>query len=106
MAQKLARSGSGPLFQQYVHYPGLDYFVAKFQDELSDSVCAFKAAQLFVPWKVREMMPTCSAVDMLKSFPFLNNAAVLQNLNSELSSYVALLMYVLTSTFFCGGRIT
>ena len=67
----------------------MDYFVAKFQDDLSDSVCAFKAAQLFVPWKVREMMPTCSAVDMLKSFPFLNNAAVLQNLKSELSSYVA-----------------
>ena len=52
--------------------PRLDYFLAKFEDELTDSVEVFKAAQLFVPSKVAEIKLTCDTVDMLKILPFLN----------------------------------
>ena len=42
----------------------LDYFISKFQNELSDCVKAFKAAELFVPSKVAEMTPTTAEVDL------------------------------------------
>ena len=51
--------GSAAMLQQMIAYgksrvqPGLDYFIWVFQQELSGSVCAFKAAQIFFPSKVR-----------------------------------------------------
>ena len=87
--------GSATALQQWVQYgklclkPGLDYFLSKFQHELSGSVAAFKSAQLFIPSKIVEMSPTAAEVDSLKSFPFLNNAVLLQNLKAELGVYLA-----------------
>lgn len=69
--------------------PGLDYFTAKFGNDLSESVSSFKAAQLFLPWKVTETQPTAATVDELKVFPFLNHPDVITNLKSELSVYLA-----------------
>ena len=53
--------------------PGLDYFLTKFTQDLSDSVAAFKAARLFVPQKVVEMQSKANAIDYLAVFPFLND---------------------------------
>ena len=87
--------GPVPCFQQFLHYgkscvkPGLDYFTSKFQNDLSESVAAFKAAQLFIPSKVDEMQPTSTEVDSLNSFPFVDDE-IIQNLKTEMSSYVAM----------------
>ena len=69
--------------------PGLGYFTTKFGNDLSESVSVFKAAQLFLPWKVTETQPTAASVDELKVFPFLNDPNILTNLKSELSVYLA-----------------
>ena len=53
--------------------PGLQYFQAKFSNELSASLSAFKAARLFVPAKLKEMKPDITTVNSLMTFPFLNN---------------------------------
>ena len=48
------KKGPSVCVQQYIHYrklsvkPGLDYFTTKFGKYLSESVAAFKAAQLFL----------------------------------------------------------
>ena len=91
-----AVSGASPtLLQQLVTYgrscvkPGLDYFLAKFLHDLSNSVSAFKSAQLLIPSKVVEMRPTAVEVGSLKAFSFLNNPMLLQNLKAELGAYLA-----------------
>ena len=95
MAEKLVGGGSAARVQQYIHYgkscvkPGLDYFVSKFGNDLSESVLAFKAAEFFLPWKVIEMQLTAASVDDLKVYPFLNEQTILGNLKCELSVYVA-----------------
>ena len=49
------------LYNKFVQYgkarvqPGLLYFKSKFSNELSSSLAAFKAAHLFVPFKIQEM---------------------------------------------------
>ena len=78
-------------FEQYGRLcvqPGLDYYVTKFTQDLSDSVAAFKAARLFVPQKVTEMQPNANAIDGLAVFPFLNNPTILSNLKLELPEYL------------------
>ena len=87
--------GSPSAVQQWVQYgkscvkPGLDYFLSKFNHDLSSSVSAFKAAKLFVPSKIVEMKPTAAEVDSLKAFPFLDCAVLLRNLKAELGIYLA-----------------
>ena len=78
-------------FEQYGRLcvqPGLDYFLTKFTQDLSDSVAAFKAARLFVPQKVAEMQPKANAVDDLAVFPFFNDRALLSQLKVELPEYL------------------
>lgn len=78
-------------FEQYGRLcvkPGLDYFVTKFTQDLSDSVAAFKAARLFVPQKVTEMQPDANAIDGLAVFPFVNNPTILSQLKAELPEYL------------------
>ena len=77
---------------------GLDYFTTKFGNDLSESVSAFKAAQLSLPWKVTETLPTAASVDELKAFPFLDDPTILTNLKSELSVYLATAAGVTPST--------
>ena len=80
--------GPSSRVQQYIHYgklcvtPGLDYFTTKFGNDLSESVNAFKVAQLFLPWKVTETQPTAASVNELKVFPFLKDPNILTNLKS------------------------
>ena len=64
---------------------GLDYFISKFQNELSDCVKAFKAARFS---KRAEMQPTATEVDSLKIFPFFTNTT-LHNFKTELCVYMA-----------------
>ena len=90
--------------QQFIHYgklcgtPGLDYFTTKFGNALSESVSAFKAAQLFLPWKVTETLPNAASVYELKAFPFLDDPTILTNLKSKLSVYLATAAGVTPST--------
>ena len=53
--------------------------------QLNGSVRVFKAAQVFIPSKVAEEKTTSATVDLLKSFPFLNNVIILDALKAELS---------------------
>ena len=104
VSEKLLGGGSTARVQQYIHYgktyvkPGLEYLATKFENEMSESVSAFKAAQLFIPWKVAEMQPTAYSVDVLKSFPFLKALPVLGNLKSELNLYLSKAFAVSSST--------
>ena len=78
-------------FEQYGRLcvkPGLDYFLTKFNCDLSDSVAAFKAARLFVPQKVTKMRPTANSIDDLAVFTFFNDPALLSQLKSELPEYL------------------
>ena len=56
---------------------------------MSESVSAFKAAQLFLPWKVTETQATAASVEEVKVYPFLNEQSILANFTSELSVYLA-----------------
>ena len=88
LSQLKARSQQ---FEQYGRLsvePGLDYFLTKFTQDLSDSVAAFKVACLFVPQKVAEMQPNANAINDLAVFPFLNDIALLSQLKVELPEYL------------------
>ena len=45
--------------------PRLQYFQAKFSNELSVSLSAFKAARLFVPAKLKELKPDITIVHII-----------------------------------------
>ena len=59
---------STELVNKYIQYgkariqPGLQYFQAKFSNELSVSLSPFKAACLFVPAKLKELKPDITIV--------------------------------------------
>ena len=86
---------STELLNKYIQYgkariqPGLQYFQAKFSNELSVSLSAFKAARLFVPAKLKEMKPDITMVNSLMNFTFLNNQKILDSLKSEFPQYIA-----------------
>ena len=96
--------GPASRVQQFIHYeklcvtPGLDYYITNFGNDLNESVSTFKAAQLFLPRKVTETLPTAASVDELKAFPFLDDPTILTNLKSELSVYLATAAGVTPST--------
>lgn len=69
--------------------PGLDYFTAKFDGDLQPIVDAFKSARLFDPGKLSDLKPNAAAVDTLRSFKFLDSDEVIENLKTELPTYLA-----------------
>ena len=71
-------------------HPGYEYFIQKFNLELKPVVDAFKSAQLFIPTKIHDIKPNASTVDTLRSFKFLDNDQTVNNLKSELPTYLAL----------------
>ena len=79
---------SHELLNKFIQYgkaqiqPGLQYFKAKFSNELSASL----SARLFVPAKIKEMKPDISTVNTLRHLTFLNSQNILDDLKSELSS--------------------
>ena len=81
--------------QQWINYaysclqPGIDYFLARFNDDTVSPLSSFKAARLFSPCKVSVMKPVAANVDDLSSFPFLNDDATLSSLKKELPTYLA-----------------
>ena len=87
MANKLV-GRSHELLNKFIQYgkariqPGLQYFKAKFSNELSASLSAFKAARLFVPAKLKEMKPDISIANTLRHFTFLNSQGILDDLKS------------------------
>ena len=94
MAKKLSQ-GNSERKQQLVSYskecvkPAYNYFKHKFNNNLQQTVKAFKAAQYFSPSRISEVQPTASDIGGLRSFPFLDSNAVMDNLNSELPYYMA-----------------
>ena len=80
--------------QQLINYgklcikPGFNYFVDKFQGELSSSVEIFKVAQLFIPSKISELVLLSDDLDQLKVIPFLKEN-VLKSMKEELSTYIS-----------------
>ena len=93
LANKLS-GRSTALYNKFVQYgkarvqPGLLYFKSKFSNELSSSLDAFKAARLFLPFKIQEMKPDIISINSLKSFNFLSDQ-ILENLKLEFPNYVA-----------------
>ena len=91
MANKLV-GRSHELLNKFIQYgkariqPGLQYFKAKFSNEL---LSAFKAARLFVPAKLKEMKPDISIVNTLRHFTFLNSQSILDDFKSEFPQYIA-----------------
>ena len=77
--------------------PGFDYFCSRFHGELGGTLAAFKAARLLSPHKIGELQPETSAVDSLKSFPFLRNDDLLSSMKSELPMYLSAAADVATS---------
>ena len=69
--------------------PGLDYFTVKFDGDLLHIVDAFHGARLFDPTKVNDLNPDTSTVEILRSFKFFNNDEIIENLKSELPTYLA-----------------
>jgi hypothetical protein len=53
-------------------------------------VDAFKSAQLFIPTRIHDFKPNASTVDTLRSFKFLDNNQIVDDLKSELPIYLAL----------------
>ena len=70
--------------------PAYQYYSDCLQGCLKEPLAAFKAARLFVPQKVQEMLPDANSIDSLTAFPFLNCPSTLENLKQELPQYLAL----------------
>ena len=89
MANKLV-GRSHELLNKFIQYgKARIHFKAKFPNELSASLSAFKAARLFVPAKLKEMKPDISIVNTLRHFTFLNSQSILDDLKSEFPQYIA-----------------
>ena len=69
--------------------PGFDYFRRKFENlsDLTPAINAFKAARLFLPAKINDMMPNATTVASLRTF--LDNDQIISDLKSELATYLA-----------------
>ena len=63
-------------------------YLAKFDNDLSPHLLAFKAARYFSPSKVNELKPAAADIDSLSVFPFLNSDLI-SSLKSELPDYLA-----------------
>ena len=68
---------------------GLRYFNQKFTEELNGSMKAFKAARLFVPYKLEELKAPPAEVDSFTAFPFVREPSLLDWLKKELLAYIA-----------------
>ena len=87
--------GRAHIAQQYMQYassyvkPGFDYIQSKYHGDLQAAVAAFKAARLFNPHKVVDLLPDLNAVDSVIAFPSLKSSDILGNLKAELPQYLA-----------------
>ena len=54
----------------------LQYYREWLEDSMKTPLKAFKAACIFLPWKVQEMQFDASSIDELAVFLFLDNTAV------------------------------
>lgn len=86
-------SGNPALAQQHEQYgrncvqPGMQYFLARFTQDLKESVDAFKAAHLFIPHRIVEIRPDSTAINSLTSFPFFDSDTI-SHLKEELPEYL------------------
>lgn len=65
------------------------YFRRKFENDLHPVLEAFKAARFFSPHKVTELQPSATDINSLSVIPFLNYPEKLNDLKSELPTYLA-----------------
>lgn len=69
--------------------PAVHWFLRKFNVELYPLMRIFKAARLFCPATLRSLAPTAATIQELRTFPFLDSDATIDNLATELPSYLA-----------------
>lgn len=69
--------------------PGINYFLQKFNTDLYDIVRAFRAARMACPTTVQELHPHPQDVQQLRQFPFLDDDAIIGDLQKELPTYLA-----------------
>ena len=84
-----------PLHEQWVEYArsciknGLDYFETQLSTNLKNALEVFKACRLFLPRKVREIMPTALTIDQdFACLPFYDSTDW-ANLKEELPTYLS-----------------
>jgi hypothetical protein len=63
--------------------------MARFGNDATSPLSAFKAARLFSPFKVSEIKPVAADVDTLCNFPFLNDASTITSLKAELAMNIS-----------------
>ena len=68
---------------------GFDYYENRFSESLGLTVMAFRAARLFSPGKIGYLNPDATAIDNLRSFPFLHDEE-LTKLKEEFPNYLAI----------------
>ena len=69
--------------------PGVNYFLRKFNVNFYDTMCTFQAAQIACPSAVQHLKPTPEDVQELRRFPFLDDPAIINDLQRELPDYCA-----------------
>lgn len=80
--------------------PAIQYYQERLEDSMRIPLQAFRAACVFVPFKVQEMNIDTHAVDSLAVFPFFDTVE-LQCLKTELPNYIAACEDVGTSHDVC-----
>jgi len=68
--------------------PELDYFKKFFDNNLKDSLLAFKAVRYFSPQWLKDIQPDADAINSVEAFPFLDSQTVLNGLKQKLPSKV------------------
>ena len=98
-AARAVSRGNAEVAQGWINYarqcmqPAYNYYQEKFiADEapLRPLVMIFKSCQIFDPAKAMEMQPNIAMVAELSNIPFLNSVEVIQELQLELPTYLAL----------------
>ena len=69
--------------------PGFNNFTSHFHGDFSGTLATFRAARMFSPLNVCALHTDASSVDTLRALPFLQNAALLADMKSELFMYLA-----------------
>ena len=87
--------GNPVVAQQFYQYgvaavqPGWNYFSQTVMGTLNSKVKIFRAARLFSPQKVCSLRPVANDINAVAAISFLNDAAVIRDLNNELPRYLA-----------------
>ena len=70
--------------------PGFEYYMSKVNAQFYDIIRAFRDARLCCLGQVQGLQPTKDSLDLLRSFPFLDDDEIINGLAEELPSCIAL----------------